>query len=68
MSFKKQIYDYIKDTRYQIIFKIKELIDNHYKFAKALNMRDYVVNLLHEDNFIALNITRVNNIYYTRHS
>ncbi len=62
------MYNYIKDIRYQITFKIKELIDNHYKFVKALNMRDYVINLLHEDNFIALNIIKIRNIYNTRHS
>ncbi len=68
MLFKKQMYDYIKDTRYQIIFKIKELINSHYKFVKASNIRDYVADLLHEDNFIASDIIRINNIHYTRHS
>ncbi len=62
------MYDYIKDTRHQITFKIKEFINNHYKFVKASNMRDYVINLLHEDNFIALNIIRMRNIHNTKHN
>ncbi len=62
------MYDCIEDTRHQITFKIKELIDSHYKFAKASNMRDYVANLLNEDNFIASDIIRVRSMHNTRHS
>ncbi len=68
MSSKKQMYDCIEDTRHQITFKIKELIDSHYKFIKASNMQDYVADLLNEDNFIASDIIRVRSIHNTRHS
>ncbi len=68
MSSEKQMYDCIEDTHHQITFKIKELIDSHYKFVKALNMQDYVANLLNEDNFIASDIIKVRNIHNTRHS
>ncbi len=62
------MYDCIEDTRHQITFKIKELIDSHYKFIKASNMQDYVADILNEDNFIASDIIRVRSIHNTRHS
>ncbi len=31
-------------------------------------MRDYVVNLLHENNFITSDIIRIRSIHNTRHS
>ncbi len=68
MSFKKQMYDCIKNTYHQITFKIKELINSHYKFVKALNMQDYVTNLLNENNFITLDIIRVRSIHNMKHS
>ena len=68
MLSEKQMYDCIEDTCYQITFKIKELIDNHYKFIKALNMQDYIANLLNEDNFITSDIIRVYSIHNTRHN
>jgi hypothetical protein len=60
------MYDCIEDTRHQITFKIKELINSYYKFTKALNMQDYVANLLHKDNFIATNILKVRSIHYMK--
>jgi len=66
MSSEKQMYDCIEDIHHQITFKIKKLINNHYKFAKALNMQSYVTDLLHENNFIAMNISRIHNIHYTK--
>jgi len=68
MSSEKQMYDCIKDTRHQITFKIKELINSHYKFIKVLNMQDYVADLLNEDNFITSDIIRVRSIHNMRHS
>ncbi len=68
MSFEKQMYDCIENTCHQINFKIKELINNHYKFIKALNMQDYVADLLNKDNFIASDIIRIHNIHNTRYN
>jgi len=62
------MYDCIEDTRHQITFKIKELINSHYRFIKASNMQDYVADLLNEDNFITSDIIRICSIHNTRHS
>ena len=62
------MYDCIKNTYHQITFKIKKLINSHYKFVKALNMQDYVTNLLNENNFITLDIIRVRSIHNMKHS
>ncbi len=68
MSSEKQMYNCIEDIHHQITFKIKELINSHYKFIKALNMQDYITDLLNEDNFIASDIIRIHSFHNTKHN
>ncbi len=42
------------------MFQIRDVMKNHYVFYDELNTLNYIISILNNDNFISLNIKKIN--------